>query len=234
MSSFVVTRDDFSKMKFEDIKSYCKSIPKLNKIGLIYYFRSPSGKGYVGQTTSNRFRIRMSQHKTQPECRAFHRAINKYGWKTMCQQFRVLAITQDIASLNELEIKFIEQYKTFGKGGYNLTKGGDGVRGFKHTKEWCEAHSKRHKDPTSKLYAALHSKEHKEHLKKIREKAYAARRKAIIATEINTGISLTFVSAAEAGRKLSEKHNTKFNQSHISKCALKKRKTHRGYTFRVP
>ena len=268
MSDFVVTRDDFSKMKFKDIKSYCKSIPKLNKIGLIYYFRSPSGKGYVGQTTSNNFGDRMSHHKTKPSCRAFHNAINKYGWKTMCQKFRVLAITDDIPSLNKLEIKYIEEYKTFGKGGYNLTKGGDGIRGYKPSKEQCEANSKRQKkfhedhpeareamskrarkyyenhpeareaqskrakDPTSKLYAALHSKENKEHLKRASKKAAAARQKSIIATEIKTGTSLTFVSTVEAERKLSEKHNTKFNHSSISRCANKKRKTHKGYTYR--
>ena len=86
-------------------------------------------------------------------------------------------------------------------------------------------------DPTSKLYAAIHSKEHREQWKKALKKGAAACRKAI-ATKINTGNSLTFVSAAEAESKLSEKHNTKFNNSHISKCANKKLNKHKGYAFR--
>jgi len=125
-----VALEDVSHLSFNECKKRCKTSKQ--KIGIIYLFESPSKKMYIGQTTSDRFSKRMNDHRTVDTCRAFHRAIKKYGWDTIINGFKILAFTNDLESLNDLEIKFIKQYDSF-KNGYNLTEGGGGNRGLKHS-----------------------------------------------------------------------------------------------------
>ena len=196
---------------------------------------------YIGQTTTDRFGGRMRQHKTSDRCPAFHNAINKYGWDTIKKGFKILAFTRNISSLDALEMKFIKQYDSF-KNGYNCNEGGGGNRGFKHTlkarKKRSKAQKKYYRDNPEAL------KKHREMLRKhwkafcaseagkqAREKAYAATRKPIIAINLQTGETTEYVSAADAGRKLTALHKRKFYYECISACALKKRKTHQGHTF---
>lgn len=229
---------------------------------MIYSFKSPSGKMYIGQTTNNRFSDRMSHHKNSNKCPAFYRAIKKYGWNTIKKGFKILAFTDDIESLDELEIKFITQYDSF-KNGYNCNEGGGGNRGFKASaetrKKMSDAVKKRYKDPNERekqsearkkylrdnpealqkqrkrirkhLNAFNASEAGKQHRKRASEKATAATRKPIIATNLQTGESTQYVSTRDAGRKLTALHKRKFHFGNISACARKKRKTHQGYTF---
>ena len=244
---------------------------------MIYSFTSPSKKMYVGQTTSNRFSERMCKHKNTDECPAFHRAIKKYGWDTMKKGFEILAFTDDLESLDELEIKFIKQYNSF-KNGYNCTEGGGGHRGLKPSaetrKKKSEAMKNHYKDPEERKKQSEAMKNHykdnpearkkasesrKKYLrdnperlqkqreqlrkhakaynaseagKRAREKANAALRKPIIATNLQTGETTEYASAQDAVRKLSALHKRKFNHSNISACARKKQKKHKGYTFK--
>ena len=264
--------EDVLSLSFNEFRKHCKTFKK-QKIGIIYSFKSPSGKMYIGQTTSNRFSKRMNDHKSVDTCRHFHNAIKKYGWDTIKKGFKLLAFTDDLESLNELEIKFIKQYDSF-KNGYNCTEGGGGQRGFKHSlkarKKLSEAHKKRYKDPEAhkKLSEAMkihwkdpearkkHSESRNKYFKdnpdalrkqiermkafqaskagkRAREKAHMACRKPIIATNLQTGESTQYASARDAERKLSALHKSrrKFNNSHISACALKKQKKHQGHAF---
>ena len=244
--------EDVFNLSFNDFKKVCKTFKQ--KKGIIYSFRSPSGKMYIGQTTSNQFYVRMCRHKTQDDCRYFHNAIKKYTWGTIVGGFQLLAVTDDLESLNELEIKFIKQYDTF-KNGYNLTEGGGGQRGFKPSaetrKKMSEAMKNHYKDPDERKKTSEAGKKfyrnnperlrkNREMLKafnaseagkRAREKGNAARRKPIIATNLQTGESTQYVSAADAQRKLSALNKRRFTQSTISMCAHKKRKKHQGYTF---
>lgn len=86
-----------------------------------------NGKRYIGKTTysvTKRFQehCRDSQ-KERYEKRPLYRAMNKYGVKN----FIVEELIQcDELELSSYEIFFIEKYNTYGKTGYNATKGGDG------------------------------------------------------------------------------------------------------------
>lgn len=269
----------------------------------------------------------MSGHKTTYECPAFHNSINKYGWDTIINGFKLLAFTDDLESLNDLEIKFIKQYDSF-KNGYNCTEGGGGCRGrsrsfktrLKHSqamkthyedpkareklsaahrksykenperlkkmseamknhykdnpearkkmsdaqkKHWkdpealkrkSEATKKRHKDHpefretfkkyfkdnpdalkkrTERVKAYRSSEKGQKDLKRALEKSNEACRKAVIATNLQTGKTTEYVSTADAGQKLSALHKKRnFDKSSISKCARKKQKKHQGYTFK--
>ena len=248
--------EDVSHLSFDECKTYCKTLKQ--KYGIIYSFKSPSGKMYIGQTTSNRFSHRMREHKTTDGCILFHRAIKKYGYDTIKKGFKILAFTDDLETLDELEINFIKQYDTF-KNGYNCTEGGGGHRGVKHSlksrKKMSEAHKKRWKDPNERKKISearkKYYKDNPERLRKqremirkqwkafnaseagkrAREKSLAASRKPIIATNLQTGESTRYASAADAGRKLTALHKRKFDFSTISACARKKRKKHRGHSF---
>ena len=250
------TLRQLSLLAFNEFKTFCKS--GIGRYGIIYSFKSPSGKMYIGQTTSDRFSKRMSHHKTRDGCRAFHRAIKKYGWDTIKKGFKILAFTRNISSLDALEIKFIKQYDSF-KNGYNLTEGGGGIRGLKHSlktrKKQSEATKNHYKDPEARkklseagkksyrdnperlrkhreMLKAFHASEAgQQQRKRAREKATAANRKPIIATNLQTGETTQYVSVADAARKLSALYKRKFDFSNISMCARKKQKTHKGHTF---
>jgi len=96
--------------------------------GLVYVAVGPTGKKYVGKTQDtcmHRWNAHVNEavSNARPGCRALNRAIRKYGAAT----FMVTVIESGIAALdlNSREVYHIAEQKSFGKGGYNLTSGGD-------------------------------------------------------------------------------------------------------------
>lgn len=86
-----------------------------------------SGKKYIGQTTrtiQERFREHSRQaYMPENDSRPICRAIRKYG----IENFEIEQLEEtDNSLLNEREIYWIQELQTYGKGGYNATKGGDG------------------------------------------------------------------------------------------------------------
>lgn len=76
---------------------------------------------------------------------AFRKAINKYTWDGFWHEVIVTGLTEVEAKQKEIEL--IALFKTnclkynnptFG---YNMTDGGDGIVGYKHTEEWKQQHS---------------------------------------------------------------------------------------------
>jgi group I intron endonuclease len=103
---------------------------------LVYLARNRlNGKGYVGVTTRT-LEKRRQEHRYCAQAdneRAFYRAIRKYTYEQI--EWEVLAETDDTVQLLELERKFIAELRTFGSGGYNMTEGGEGMNGYRATKE---------------------------------------------------------------------------------------------------
>lgn len=100
----------------------------------IYMYEFPNGKRYIGQTLN--FRKRHNQHlnsafnpKDPGYKYAVHRAMRKYG----IEKIKIFILEDNVPEneLNNLETKYIEQYKSFGEYGYNMTAGGDGAPGHK-------------------------------------------------------------------------------------------------------
>lgn len=114
------------------------------KLAGIYVFRNNlNGKCYVGQSIQLRTRIKdhmrnVKKHMNIP----IYNAINKYGWHNFTLDILESFIPDPditneelIKKLDQLEIKYIEEYEAYTKG-YNCTKGGDfGVLGLKMTPE---------------------------------------------------------------------------------------------------
>lgn len=112
---------------------------------IVYMATSPSGNKYIGITTK-KLEIRISQHSRYTTNKSinyiFTNAIRKYGIKNI--NFDIIDYANDIKELKELEKYWIEKLDTYNNG-YNLTLGGDGALGYKHTKEQNKNSSDRHK-----------------------------------------------------------------------------------------
>lgn len=95
----------------------------------MYIHTAPNGKRYVGVTSQEKLYRRTGSsgegYKTQ---QLFWRAIQKYGWNN----FQHEIVAENLTELDalKLEIELIELYKSNNpKFGYNISAGGNGVRG---------------------------------------------------------------------------------------------------------
>jgi group I intron endonuclease len=89
-----------------------------------------TGKSYVGY--SSNFHRRKIAHKTKSKNGSkyhFHNSIRKYGFDSI--DWEILYEGNDALTQ---ETRFIKEHDTF-HNGYNLTEGGEGASGWKHTKE---------------------------------------------------------------------------------------------------
>jgi len=94
-----------------------------------------NGKGYVGITTkplSERWRYHVHASKSAKTLLA--KAIRKYGTDTF--KMKTIEKCDSEVSLRKRETFWIEKLETFVKqSGYNMTLGGDGIFGYRHTDE---------------------------------------------------------------------------------------------------
>ena len=122
-------------MKLNDFKTFP------NMPGIYYFKNTLNNKYYIGQAQNIRTRLKM--HKTN--------FINEYytnshlyrSWRTYGIDVFEVGVLEIVdlpkgpernKKLDELEIKYIEQFNSYGTGGYNQTRGGDGgVFGYKFT-----------------------------------------------------------------------------------------------------
>ncbi|CAB4130667.1 grpIintron_endo, group I intron endonuclease [uncultured Caudovirales phage] len=97
-----------------------------------------NGKGYIGITTRSIERRWYEHRFVENSCgKLLSKSIKKYGEEFF--EITVLASAIDcVENLKELEKQLISQNNTVVPLGYNLTSGGDGVFGFKHSKESIE------------------------------------------------------------------------------------------------
>ena len=111
---------------------------KIHKVYLIT--NTINGKQYVGITSSN-ITARWNRHVYSAThelkaChrRALHRAIRKYGKDKFSKI--LLYESESHEHICQMETHFINLYETHGsKGGYNMTYGGEGWFGMRHTEE---------------------------------------------------------------------------------------------------
>jgi len=120
--------------------------------GIIYRLSFPNGN-YIGQTKQG-FTTRWKQHLKDTKNGSklpVHNAIRKYYYETEEKnkiKYQVIETAYSLEELNNLEIKYINEYNTFNNNGnnpngYNMTIGGDGSGGYKFTEEQREHCRKR-------------------------------------------------------------------------------------------
>jgi len=90
-----------------------------------------NAKQYVGIT--NDLSRRWRRHRNANDSHLLHKAIKKHGVDNFI--FTHIADAFDVDSAKLIEQILIAEHNTFSPSGYNLTKGGDGTFGYKHTEE---------------------------------------------------------------------------------------------------
>jgi group I intron endonuclease len=126
---------------------------RTNSEGVVYLIKFPNKKYYVGITTTS-FEERKRNHLSHANTSNLpvHNAMLKYGKKV---KWEVIDKADNWDDLTDLEIRYIKEYNSYiDDNGYNLTKGGDGTVGYKHSKEDNLRNSKRRtkyfEDPSNK------------------------------------------------------------------------------------
>jgi len=126
-------------------------------MGFIYLIRNKvNRKVYVGLTTKT-VAIRWERHCTwgrKGHTGHIYNAIRKYGPQSFL--VKTLATTDDITKLKMLEKRYIAKYRSQDpKRGYNLTLGGDGCCGYRHTAQFKRMISKRFRGQPRPLSVGL-------------------------------------------------------------------------------
>lgn len=106
----------------------------------VYRHTSPSGKCYIGITNqdlerrwgSNGYNYTIVKKDGKLKHPYFANAILKYGWDNFKHEILHINLTKEEACAKEKE--YIAYYKKGGKS-YNITDGGEGLWGYKFTKE---------------------------------------------------------------------------------------------------
>jgi group I intron endonuclease len=106
-----------------------------------------NGKVYIGQTVRE-FEIRKTQHIydtiSNKDNSIFHKALLKYGQDKF--QWEIIDNAETEEELNKKEIYWINFYNSYirakNSNGYNMTIGGEGMSGYKHSDESKEKISK--------------------------------------------------------------------------------------------
>ncbi len=94
-------------------------------------------RAYIGKTVN--FKRRMGEHKYDSKKMAttyLSRSIQKHGWHNFKKEIIIDDIPEE--DLSNLEISYIEVENTLAPNGMNLTLGGEGMSGYKRSKESCE------------------------------------------------------------------------------------------------
>lgn len=114
---------------------------------LIYIIRNLiTGKCYIGQTRrtlAQRFYAHKKVAGKSNACKAISDAMVKHGVDNFSIELIRECASQE--EMDRLEIQLIAEHGTFSPGGYNLTRGGGGKSGYKHSAESVEKMASSHR-----------------------------------------------------------------------------------------
>lgn len=161
------------------------------EVGIIYgWYCIPTEKWYIGQTIhpEARFKQHIDRAINKKYNTYFYNSIRKYGLANFV--YCVLEENVLINNLNLREIEWIEYYDSF-YSGYNMTLGGEGVKG--------QIREKNH------MYGKHHSEE-------VKEKISKSNSKKIIQYNLSGEFIQMFNSALEVTKTLN------INNGNISSC----------------
>jgi len=120
-----------------------------------------NGKQYVGKTEVS-VKYRLQRHMTEMRKPTFkgvlHNAIRKYS----IDSFEIECFEVSNSFIDLWEKHLIKKWNTKAPNGYNLTDGGDGCCGHKHTEEWKRQASLRNRGKNNAMYGRNLSKKTRE------------------------------------------------------------------------
>ena len=193
-----------------------------------------NSKRYVGKTTST-IEERWKEHrqdykKERCDKRPLYDAFSKYGIENF--KIECLEEIKDESILSDREIYWINELGTYGKGGYNATKGGDGKILYDHN-EILELYNLGYstKDISNKINCHITTIE-----KVLKANNIKSRRnsKKVQQYDLADNYIQTFDSIIEAGKWLLENGITsnKSCKNKIRECCVNERKKAYNYIWR--
>jgi group I intron endonuclease len=226
-----------------DIISYLCIMKK----GIIYKYTSPSGKHYIGKTVNPKARKREHLCNSKTINNKFYCAVRKYGldsfeYEVLFESI-LLSIDELNSVLNKKEKHFIKMFDSFNNG-YNLTLGGDGQIGFKHSEKtkalYRQQRQSYSKETLEKMSNSAKGKSpSKETIEKIRlgnigkgmseaNKKLVSQQKSkpIIQFDLQGNFIKEWKSATEAGKFYNTPH------SNINRCCKTNKGTAKGFIWK--
>lgn len=190
-----------------------------------------NGKQYVGITGDIKRRWR-EHRRVDGFCPVLHAAMKKHGIDNF--EFTHIADAFTWKDACFLENEFIVSMQTKSPSGYNLTLGGDGTLGFKHTIEERQRRSQRCPTRDPYLKEIIFAKQRgvpRPQTSGINNAMYGRTglkshvlKGVIVATNLSDGSVLKLAGAKEI-------ESAGFNRSHVYGCVNRKRKTHKNHSF---
>ena len=199
--------------------------------GIIYKVTNKVNKKiYIGQTTRI-LKCRMREHINDQRKYYFHNALRKYGIDNF--KWEIIERCDSKRELDEMEFHYIKQYDTF-NGGYNLTFGGEGSVGYKHSEETLKKLSLSLKGKMSSENNPFYGKNHSEKSKKLMSVASFTSNK-----HVNRGKKLSKewrakISKSNMGKTLSPASRAKISESKMGKLAGKDSKFSKKFVITTP
>lgn len=125
-----------------------------------------NGHMYVGGSINIKKRLNEHKRGSDLENQAIDRAILKYGKENFTYQI-ITELPADWKVIGKHEKYWINFYNTFeDKNHYNLTEGGGGTSGWKHSEDFKKEQSKRMSGENNPFYNKTHTKESRDLMSK--------------------------------------------------------------------
>lgn len=227
------------------------------EMGTVYVVKNrTNSKSYVGLTTKSLdvrwyYHLRAAAHEKPRQLLA--KAIKKYGPENF--EMTVIEECATDAQLREREKYWIEEMGTFvDRGGYNMTRGGDGLLGYRHTDaakksmslrrtgalnhnfgkkdwgfQWTEEAKQKLSDERKGSGNPMYGKHHSEEAKVKISAAGCVRvrhTRNVVMLDNDGNVLSTFVSAKVAALEIQG------SESKISDCCRGGRISHKGYCWK--
>lgn len=188
-------------------------------MGYIYKIKNKiDNKTYIGQTTQDLESRWRNHRKNSSKCRYLKSAFKKYGVENF--EFKLVCITFD-NQLDDMEIKYIEQYKCLVPNGYNIRLGGNSGKHHEETKrKIAETLKTKHKN------GLISNKRTQEAINKQIIAQRKKRNRKIIQFDIQGNKLNSFDTCKEAAEYIC------ISESSISRCCIDKAKTAKGYIWK--
>jgi len=208
-------------------------------MGYIYKIKNKiDNKTYIGQTTQDLESRWRNHRKNSSNCRYLKSAFKKYGVENFV--FKLVCITFD-NQLDDMEIKYIEQYKCLVPNGYNIRLGGNSGKHHEETKRKISESlklryasglihprhqlGKRHNEITKNKISES-NKGRKISQESINKRIISRRKNKIIQFDIDGNIVNSFDSCKEAAEYIGISLNS------INLCCIGKAKTAKGFVWK--
>ena len=198
-----------------------------NNYKVYIHINKTNGKRYYG-ITKQEPKKRWQNGKKYGNNDHFTNAINYYGWDNFDHIVIARGLTEEEAKW--LEIELIREFDTTNRDkGYNITKGGEGTNGYKHTEETRKNIGKIHKGKTlseetrKKLSEAMKGKTLSEETRKKLSESHKGKNNPSAKRIYCVELDMYFDTVTEASEYVG------CHRSNISSVLIGNRKTCKGY-----